>query len=261
MKVFSVAFFRNWASPYESERAGAGRGVFFVNYLRSLVRNHWAVWPDWQLVIHHDDKAREFPYWKCIERMADRGLLKISFMGEAKLLCQSMLWRMIPAWNLSVDVLLCRDLDSLSTPRERRAIEKWLTTDKAVSSLHDSESHGNGDLFGGLCGFKAQWIRDRWASYNEFIWRAKQLDIDLTYQGSDMRLLNAELMPKAIQEDQVITEDRASLGPKDHPIDAIGTHCGGAYHVQPVVEWFVGHREYCPKLDIIEECEAGYKHG
>ena len=62
MKIFSTAFFRNWASGYETEQAGAGRGVFFVNYLRSLVRNHWAVWSDWQLVIHHDDRATEFPY-------------------------------------------------------------------------------------------------------------------------------------------------------------------------------------------------------
>lgn len=256
MRVFSVAFFRNWASPYESERAGAGRGVFFVNYLRSLVRNHWAVWPDWQLVIHHDDKARAFPYWKSVERMAERGLLKILYMGEAKELCQSMLWRMLPAWNLSVDYLLCRDLDSLSTPRERRAIEKWMATGKSVSSLHDSESHCSNDLFGGLCGFKAQWIRDRWTSFNDFIWKAKDHGIALTHQGSDMRLLNAELMPKALSECEVITEDRASLGPKDHPIDQIGTHLGGAYHVDPVCAWFREHPEYCPRLKEIEECEA-----
>lgn len=256
MKVFSVAFFRNWASPYESERAGAGRGVFFVNYLRSLVRNHWAVWPDWQLIIHHDEKAKAFPYWKCVERMADKGLLKLCFMGEAKQLCHSMLWRMIPAWNLSVDYLLCRDLDSLSTPRERRAIEKWIASGKAVSSLHDSESHSSRDLFGGLCGFRTQWIRDRWASFNDFVWKAKHYGIDLTYQGSDMQLLNAELMPMAIDGQEVVTEDRASLGPKDHPIDLIGTHLGGAYHVDPVVEWFKNNRQYCPKLDEIEECEA-----
>jgi hypothetical protein len=256
MNVFSVAFFRNWASPYESERAGAGRGVFFVNYLRSLVRNHWAVWPDWQLIIHHDDKAMEFPYWKCVEKMADKGLLKISYMGEAKQLCKAMLWRMIPIWNLGVDRVLCRDLDSLSTPRERRAIEKWIASNKAVSSLHDSESHSSRDLFGGLCGFKAQWVRDRWASYNELVFKASAHGIDLTYQGSDMHLLNSELMPYAMSEGEVVTEDRQSLGPKDHPIDLIGTHLGGAYHVDPVVEWFKNNRQYCPKLDEIEECEA-----
>jgi hypothetical protein len=255
MNVFSVAFFRNMQSPYESERAGAGRGVFFVNYLRSLVRNHWAVWADWQLVIHHDEKAKAFPFWKCVERMADRGLLKTVYMGESKKLCASMLWRMLPAWNLSVDYLLCRDLDSLSTPRERRAIDKWMASGKAISSLHDSESHNADDLFGGLCGFKAQWIRDRWGSFNEFMGMADQLSIDLTYQGSDMRFLNTELTPKGLVAGEIVTETRATLGPKDHPIDQIGTHLGGAYHVDPAVEWFAANRSYCPKLDLIEECE------
>lgn len=255
MKVFSCAFFRNAHSPYESERAGEGRGKFHSNYLRSIVRNHWAVWPDWQLIIHHDEKAREFPYWKCIEKMADKGLLKIHFMGEATKLCEAMLWRMIPCWNVDAEIVLCRDLDALSTPRERRAIEKWLASGKAVSSLHDSESHSSQDIFGGLCGFRTAWIRDHWDSWLSFVWKAKDHGIDLTYQGSDMHLLNSELLPHAIAEGQLLSEDRVSLGPKDHVLDALGTHAGGAFHVDPMVNWLKEHREWCPKLDLIEECE------
>lgn len=259
MNVFSVAFFRNWASGYESERAGAGRGVFFVNYLRSLVRNHWAVWSDWKLWIHHDEKAREFPYWKCIEKMADRGLLRIFYMGEAKKLCEAMLWRMIPCWNTDVSRVLCRDLDSLSTPRERRAVDKWISSEKAVSALHDSESHSSTALMGGLVGFKSEWVREHWNTYLYLIWKAKAHGIDLTYHGSDQNLLNTEVLPYALAEGQLLSEDRLSLGPKGHILDALGTHCGGAMHVDPVVHWFKEHRDYCPKLDVIEECEKDWK--
>jgi hypothetical protein len=255
LKVFSTAFFRNWASAYESERAGAGRGVFFVNYLRSLVRNHWAVWPDYQLWIYHDDRAREFPYWKSLNAMADRGLLRLFYMGESKRLCESMLWRMIPCWNVDVETVLCRDLDALSTPRERKAVEKWLASGRAVSALHDSESHSSAALMGGMVSFRASWIRDHWESYNTLIWKAGQYAIDLSRHGSDQQLLNAEVLPIALDEQQLISEDRQSMGAKDHPIDQLISHAGGAFHVDPCVEWFKANRDYCPRLSEIEECE------
>ena len=256
MKVFSTAFFRNFASAYESERAGAGRGVFFVNYLRSLVRNHWAVWSDWQLWIYHDDLAREFPYWKALSAMADRGLLRLFYMGESKRLCESMLWRMLPCWNVDVEYVLCRDLDALSTPRERNAVEKWMASGKAVSALHDSESHSSAALMGGMVSFKTSWVRDHWHSYNDLIWKAGNHGVDLSKHGSDQQLLNAEVLPYATSEGQLLSEDRLSLGPKAHPIDQLISHAGGAFHVDPAVAWFKEHREACPKLDLIEECEA-----
>ena len=74
-----------------------------------------------------------------------------------------------------------------------------------------------------------------------------------------MRLLNHELMPKAMMDDQVLTEDRISLGQKDHVLDALGTHVGGCMHVDPCVEWFRINRQYCPKLSEIEECEREAK--
>lgn len=257
MKVFSTAFYRDKNSAYESERAGAGRGVFFCNYLRSLVRAHYAVYQDFQLWIHHDERAREFPYFKVLERMQERGLLKLIYMGPSEALCKSMMWRLLPIWNLSVDVVLCRDLDALSTPRERRAIDKWLASDRAISALHDSESHSSAALMGGMVGFKCEWMRDKFASWNAFIGLAGQYGIDLSQHGSDQRLLNAAILPLA--EDQIIYEDRQSLGAKDHYIDQLAAHIGGPMHVDPAVNWFSKNRDYCPKLDIIEECEREAK--
>lgn len=256
MRVFSVSFFRNWASAYESERAGAGRGVFFVNFLRSLVRNHWAVWPDWQLWIHHDEKARAFPYWKSVERMAEKGLLRLFYMGEAKRLCEAMLWRMIPVWNSDAEIVLCRDLDALSTPRERKCVDRWIDSGKAISALHDSESHSSAALMGGMVGFRTEWIRERFDSWIDLISRASKHGIDLSKHGSDQQLLNAEILPYAVAENQLISEDRKSIGPKDHPIDQLISHAGGAFHVDPCVNWFKANPSYCQRLSEIEECEA-----
>lgn len=254
MRVVSIAFYRDFNSAYESERAGAGRGVFFVNYLRSLVRAHYAVYPDFQLWIHHDELAREFPYFKVLERMQERGLLKLIPMGPSEALCKSMMWRLLPIWNLSVDVVLCRDLDALSTPRERRAIDKWLASDRAISALHDSESHSSAALMGGMVGFRCEWMRERFVSWNAFIALAGKYGIDLSQHDADQRLLNAAILPEA--GDQIVYEDRQSLGAKDSYIDQLTNHIGGAFHVDPAVAWFKRNPEYCPKLKEIEECEA-----
>lgn len=256
MKVYSVAFFRDANSAYESERAGAGRGVFFVNYLRTLVRAHYAVYPDYQLWIYHDDRAKEFPYFKVLEREQERGLLKLIYMGQSEALCKSMMWRLLPIWNLGVDVVLCRDLDALATPRERRAIDKWLASGKAVSALHDSESHSSAALMGGMVGFRAQWMRDHFASWYDLVGKASSLGIDLSQHGADQRLLNALVLPIADAEEQIISEHRSTLGAKDHYIDQLASHIGGAFHVDPAVKWFRENPEYCPKLKEIEECEA-----
>lgn len=255
LKVFSVSFFRSDQSAYESERAGAGRGVFFVNFLRSLVRNHWAVWADWELWIHHDDRAMQFPYWKSIKKMSDNGLLKLFYMGPSKRICESMLHRMVPCWNESVEYTLCRDLDSLSTPRERAAIDRWIKSSKAVSSLHDSPSHVSAMMLGGLVGFRGEWVRSHWNSWEEFIALAEKHGEDLSIHGSDQHLLAKEVFPKCMQDNQFVYENSAMMGPKVHPIDFVGTHAGGAFHVDPAVRWFSENRAACPKLDLIEECE------
>lgn len=256
MNVVSIAFYRDFNSCYESERAGAGRGVFFVNYLRAVVRGHWAVFPDWQLWIHHDELAREFPYFKVLERMQERKLLKLIPMGTSKALCLSMLWRMLPCWNLDVDRVLCRDLDAFPTPRERRAVDKWIASDRAISAMHDSESHGSAALMGGLVGFKCDWIRNLWSGWEWFVDQARIFEIDLSQHGSDQRLLNASILPHA--GDQLAWEDKASLGPKDEALDTLTNHLGGAFHVDPAVAWLKAHPEYCPKLAEIEACEDGW---
>lgn len=257
MNVFATAFFRDKNSAYESERCGEGRGVFFVNYLRSLVRAHYAVYPDFLLWIYHDDRAMEFKYFKVLERMQERGLLKLIYMGLSEALCKSMMWRLLPIWNLGVDIVLCRDLDALSTPRERRAIDKWIASGKAVSALHDSESHSSAALMGGMVSFQCQWMRNHFASWNDFVGKATQFDIDLSQHGADQRLLNALVLPLADSEEQIVSEHRSTLGAKDHYIDQLASHIGGCMHVDPCVAWFDKNPEYCPKLKEIRECELG----
>jgi len=244
MKIYSTAFFRSAASAYESERAGAGRGVFFVNYLRSLVRAFWMVYgPDnWKLMIQHDDRAMEFPYFQVLKRMQEKQLLTLYYRGKSEGLCSSMMWRLNPIWYVDSEYVLCRDLDALPTYREKRRVDNWIQGGKAIHALHDSISHMGTMLMGGMVGFDVKQVKDK---------IPKPPTEGLNVHGDDQRWLNEFVAPyHEIQWDGPV-----ELGPKDHPMDKLGSHLGGAFHVDPFVKWLDENPDLCPKLEIIRECE------
>lgn len=249
MNIYSVSFFRHEASAYESERAGAGRGVFFVNYLRSLVRVFHIVYPEpnWRLEIRHDERASEFKYFTTLLKMQERGLLKLIYKGKAETLCGAMCWRLDPLWEPTTGYLLCRDLDALPTFRERRSVDRWIASGKPIHAMHDSISHMGTLLMGGMVGFDS-------FKCNAKIPRPPY--DQLTRHGDDQRWL-ASVIPPVFRDDEIFSEGPVELGPKDHPMDKLGSHLGGAFHVDPFIKWLDENPSVCQKLDVIRECERG----
>ena len=161
--VYSLALFRAASSAYEQPEAGAGRGVFFRGFLPALMRSIRSVYDDWQIVIYHDSRVTEWHYFRVFEEMHRRGLLKLVPRGEAFTLCGAMMWRFCPIFE-GVNYVICRDVDSLPTPRERIAVERWINSGKPVHAIHDSKSHRGTPLLGGMVGFQGQWFRDNVAA-------------------------------------------------------------------------------------------------
>lgn len=246
-KLVSYSFFRHKDSAYESERCGESRGIFFVNYLRAIVRAHHSVYPDFELRIHHDDLAMQFEYWKALRRMADAGLLTLHFMGKAQYLCGSMVWRMAPIWDSSVSVVLCRDVDSLSTMRERMAVERWMESKASIHVIHDSISHAG--VMGGTIAFKTNLVRDR----------MQVPPPTLSYHNQDQNWLNAIVEPVFSKE--ILYDNTVSMGERLDPRDMLCNGVGLAFKVDPVVEFYKSHPEMCPVLDTIEKCEEGWIPG
>jgi len=191
VNVVSYAFFRNAASAYEHPNCGEARGKVFVNYLRLIVRAHHAVWNGWELRIAHDDRVREFLYFKALERMQDVGLLKLAPFGESKTLCGlgGMLERLRPVWEPGVDYVVCRDVDAVPMPKDRRAVEEFRASGKAVHVIHDASAHSG--VMGGTLAVKAWPFRElvNARSLEQFI-AQRGLEIDWNQHGSDQRLLN-----------------------------------------------------------------------
>jgi len=73
---------------------------------------------------------------------------------------EGMMWRFEPLGNEDVDVWLSRDGDSRSTAREKKMIDEWLNSDKAIHSILDHQCHGN--LMGCNFGINNKLVRERY---------------------------------------------------------------------------------------------------
>lgn len=245
-KVCSYSYFRHDASGYESENAGTSRGKFFTNFLPALVRAHAVCWKGWELRIHHDDRVRDIPYFKVLQRLEKHGLLRLLYQGQAQTLCGSMLWRLSPLFDFDVDYLVCRDIDSLPMPRDRGMVEEFIKIGATLHTINDSISHSG--VMGGTCAFDVRKFRDRFQckSLSELISRGEGLQIDYNKHGGDQLLLNGYVAPN-ICTDLLVHSMRNSVGlaRATLPVHLRGTdadilfnHVGGAGDVDRAVRWY-----------------------
>ncbi len=68
---------------------------------------------------------------------------------------QGSIWRYFPITDPTVDVVVCRDIDSRLSLYEKIQIDRWLQEDSTALSLIDQYERENGrDIRGGTCAFK-----------------------------------------------------------------------------------------------------------
>lgn len=255
-KVLSLSWFRHSSSGYETEAAGAGRGVFFVGFLQAVMRAWHHSMSGWELRIYHDDRVREFPYFKVLERL---GVLVP--MGEAKTLCGSMMWRMSPAFDPSVEAFACRDVDSLPMPRDRRMLEEFLAGGYAAHTILDSESHC-GPFMGGMVAFNSEKLRTALGNVTTHEEMLKRFPMsDPNRHGNDQEWLNINLWPR-LSDSTLIHQRREdvlypSAGavrrvlPQECDEDRLANHIGGAFEAEKVARWYDEHHPW-PMLQEIE---------
>lgn len=174
-------------------------------HLPVLVRAHHALFPGWELRIHHDEALYTSNYGAVLKGLERQGLVKLVYVpsnpNDGK--CKKMLWRLLPLWDEDVDYVFCRDVDSLPTWRERCADEEFIASGCAAGVIHDDPMHSH--LMGGLCHFDARMFRKIVdLPFDQFI---KTVNLDGTVRdwhkhGSDQDFLNkyvAHLMPSILE--------------------------------------------------------------
>lgn len=142
-----------------------GEGDRYSQYLATFIIAHLNLFPreeGWSLRVHHDDGVQRgmdtgaTASGRLLAGLAARGLIDARCMGPA-ILTKAMLWRTAPVFELGADHVFSRDLDALPMPRDRAAMEQFMASRAAVSTIHDSMSHAG--IMGGLCGFNTAEFR------------------------------------------------------------------------------------------------------
>jgi hypothetical protein len=188
-----------------------------------VLRANAVLFKDWKTILHIDHESYHSPYKDYFAGLRSAGVdVMLRYKTD---LCRAMLWRLDPVEY--AEHTICRDLDSLPTLRERKAVEQWLINDTLAHSINDSVSHTI-PLMGGMVGFKKN---------------AFPLDISGSFlsKGSDQAWLNAYVYPKVQHS---ITE---------HRILGVGTRPENPFSYNTIQDIDVGLEEY-------KECDLLVNH-
>lgn len=112
-------------------------------------------------------------------------------INREETLCRSMLWRLKEIFKEDSHYVFCRDCDSLVTYREAQMIEWFIQSGLYVHNICDNPAHSI-PIMGGLCGFKSEPLRSKYASYNNLLSKSP---IGIDARGTDQNFLNLVIYP------------------------------------------------------------------
>jgi hypothetical protein len=190
MKIISYSLF-GYGSQFEN-------CFSFNSYLRALllsIRMNRLIYPEFINRVHTDQKTYDgCPILGKLERAK---IIQCHIIAEAPL-CKAMLWRLLPAFDCDVELFLCRDLDSLTSYKERQLVEYWMHGTKMCHAITDSVSH-NIPLMGGMVAFRSKEFREYTACATWDQMFNKFGAFNFTNKGSDQDWLNAFIYPLVSQ--------------------------------------------------------------
>lgn len=189
-RVVSYSYFRHRNSVYEKEKGNSA--LQFEIFLPLVVRAHAVLWPGWTLRLSHDGEVALLPYFRALAAMHREGLVELVHHGNAETLCGAggMLERLRPVWEGDWDTVVCRDIDVIPAPFDRRAVEEWLASGRAVHVIHWAGAHSG--VMGGTTSVRSARFRELVAcrGFDEFLARGTRKGLTYLKHGDDQHLLN-----------------------------------------------------------------------
>jgi hypothetical protein len=166
--------------------------------LEPVIASALTFFPGWEFRIHHDiGLLSRQPKLKWY---ADKGLIVLKEVGINLYKGKSMLWRMLPMWDRTVDYFLCRDLDSLLLVKDRRMVETFIASKAAAHCVNDHPDHCV-PMMGGMIGFwRYAWNKLPGSTlYPDFEHLTEVQDGFWNQYGADQYLMWQKLWPIAQQ--------------------------------------------------------------
>ena len=160
----------------------------------AALRAHATLYRGWRFKISHDGLVVRHPYWRVLQRLEETtDWLELQPRAETRpQMGYGMLWRMMPIWDPNVEWVLCRDIDSIATPRERQAVEIFMQSGAAAHCISDNPVHQM-PMMGGMIGFHT----DRFLACTGIeTFEAMMLHSgDIDRHGADQIVLNLRVWP------------------------------------------------------------------
>jgi hypothetical protein len=153
----------------------------FLKYLSFNIRVFDSVYSGWKIYLTTDHESY-IAYRKYFKYLVNNDILCMNIKNYESL-GKSMLWRLDPV--SFADRFICRDIDSLPTHRERRAVEHWIINDTLAHSMNDNKAH-TVPLMGGMVGFKKNTFE------NEIY---DKIEFDFNGKGSDQYFMQYHIYP------------------------------------------------------------------
>lgn len=174
-------------SIFGDHRFGTDFWKQMPDFVTNYVLAHHTIFPGYELRIHHDEHLYHANGGDVLHGLARRGLVNLIYT-PSRPKCWAMLHRLLPAWDPTVEYVICRDVDSLPTWRDRQCVEEFVASRHNVGVIHDNWEHGG--MMGGLSHFKAEALRSQWSSFDDFIAEAGRADSAWEEHGQDQVWLN-----------------------------------------------------------------------
>lgn len=130
------------------------QGRYWHTLIPALIGN-WELYPGFKVKMFVAKDAMEHPMSHLLDKIAKKLPDRFEFQvyDQPYLNCEPTLWRLRPLWDDTVDVLLCRDIDSVPSTKEVQAVRMFLSMNLAVHSIRSYHLHDT-LLMAGLCGFR-----------------------------------------------------------------------------------------------------------
>lgn len=207
--------------------------------LPAVLKSFHSIFPsNWEFRLHVDRDEFEHQDWKIIKAWQASGFINITKVNDTVDYTKSMLWRLIPLWDQSVDYVFCRDLDSLPIVKDRQCCVDFINSNLSIHGINDNPAHSI-PLMGGMVGFKRQNIADFIKSnLNEFISFIGFQNTDWRIHGKDQDFLNSAFWSRFRHETMIHSSN--------------GMDYGGSYQRRNIPT----HIKFNDIPDFISECNT-----
>lgn len=167
------------------------------------------IYPDWTARFYIAEDTPEEYTWRIKEYDAE------VYIRQRYSPYDALNWRFLPFMDDTIEAWISRDCDSRLSWRERRAVDEWLTTDKACHLMRDCHNHGY-TIMAGMFGINNVLYHERYG----------KLNLDVSHQNNredDQSVLHRYVWPM-IAFDHVCHDHWAHTQPSGQPTTQPGDH-------------------------------------